>query len=151
MTSATTPARSAKRGFFASLMWWKQSEAEVERQTQLYATLSIWKSARGVSLLCCCLTAAITLLFGGLLGVPMQNALVDTGIWLGLGILMYGGQRWAFVVAMLLWTLEKGSAVVAFTSPAAPITQVIWWAAYMNAFFLGFKVEGRRQRPPKTA
>lgn len=143
--TAATATGSAKRGFFASLMWWKQSETEIDNQTRLYATLSIWKSARGVSLLCCCLTAVLTVALSHLFGMTAQAAMIDGGIWLALGFLMYAGQRWAFVIAMILWTLEKLGGIVAFASPGAPIAQIIWWAAYMNAFYLGFKVEGRRR------
>ena len=151
--TAATATQSPKRGFFASLMWWKQSETEIENQTNQYATLSIWKSARGVSLLCCCLTAILTMLLGKLIGVTGQVAMIDAGIWLALGFLMYGGQRWAFVIAMIFWTLEKLGAVFTTGSPGTPIAQIIWWAAYMNAFYLGFKVEGRRRAtvPPASA
>lgn len=145
MTTAATPTSSPKRGFFASLMWWKQSDTEIENQTRLYETLSIWKSARGVSLLCCCLTATLTLLLGRLFGYTTESGLLEAGIWFTVGFLMYRGQRWAFVLAMLLWTVEKAGAIIAFTSPGTPIVHIFWWAAYMNAFFLGFKVEGRRR------
>lgn len=145
MTTAATPTTSAKRGFIASLLWWKQSDTEIENQTRFYATLGIWKSARGVSLLCCSLTATLTLLLSRLFGLTTENALIEAFIWFTLGYLMYRGQRWAFVLAMILWTVEKAGAVVAFNSPSTPIVQLFWWAAYMNAFFLGFKVEGRRR------
>ena len=145
MTTAATPAKAPKRGFFASLLWWQQSETEIENQTRLYATLSVWKSARGVSLLCCCLTATLTLLLGRLFGYSTESGLIEALIWFMLGFLMYRGQRWAFVLAMILWTVEKTAAIATFTSAGTPITHIIWWAAYMNAFFLGFKVEGRRR------
>jgi hypothetical protein len=58
---------------------------------------------------------------------------------------MYRGQRWAFVAAMMLWTLEKGMLLFGGLASSAPIVQVIWWAIYMNAFVLGFRVERARR------
>lgn len=151
MTTAATPTASPKRGFVASLMWWKQSETEIDNQVRLYSTLGIGKSARGVSLLCCCLTATLTALLARMLGVTTESAMAEAVIWVALGFLMYNGHRWAFVIAMILWTFEKAAGVVALKSPGAPIIHIFWWAAYMNAFYLGFKVEGRRREVSNAA
>lgn len=71
--------------------------------------------------------------------------MIEAGIWLMLGFLMYRGLQWAFAIAMIIWTIEKAAAIFSFKSPGTPIAHIIWWAAYMNAFFLGYKVEGKRR------
>ena len=150
MTSASGPeTKKPKKSALSYLAWWKIDPAEMEKQITQYNTLKIWQSARGISSLFCLLTIAVTVLLGGFAHLSTAAIIGDVIIWAPLAIFMYRGHRWAFVVGMALWTIEKAFAIFgSFDSPGAggaPIVQILWWAAFMNAFFLGFKVESQRR------
>jgi hypothetical protein len=135
-----------KKSFLGFLAWWKTDPVEIERQVALYSTLKIHHSARGISLLLCGFSVAVTLLLGKLIGLSAFETGVEVVTWGSLGAAMYRGHRWAFVTAIVLWTLEKGYMLFAgVAAGGAPIVQVIWWAVYMNAFFQGYKVEAVRK------
>lgn len=145
----TTASKPAKRSPFSFLTWWKVSDEELVRQTSQYRALKITQSARGQSLLLCLLSVAITVLLGRFIGVSPENMIAEAALWSFMGLMMYRGYRWAFIVAMVLWTLEKGAMIVGSAAASrVPFTQVIWWAIYMNVFYLGFKVESRRLETP---
>jgi hypothetical protein len=87
------------------------------------------------------------MLLGNFIHLSTGEIYAEVAIWSTVGILMYFGLRWAFILGMILWTFEKASMLLAGGS-AAPIVQIIWWAIYLNAFFLAFKVESRRAAMP---
>lgn len=138
-------AEKPKKPAWSYLTWWKTDPAEIERQVANYDSLALWQSARGVSMLLCLFSAAMTAAFGRLMHLSGATVAVELVVWGGLGFAMFRGQKWAFVLGMVLWSYEKGSMVVAGVSAArAPITQVIWWCVYMSAFMLAFRVEKAR-------
>ena len=142
---AMTPT-APKRSFFSFLAWWRVDAAEVQRQVESYESLTITKSARGISLLLCLLSVALTVLLGRVLGLTAGTVLSEAAMWSVMGLLMYRGHRWAFMVAMLLWTFEKATAVFSgATAGRAPVGQLIFWAIYMQAFRLGYEVESQRK------
>jgi hypothetical protein len=147
MTSVNTlDAKKSKKSAFSFLLWWRTDPAEVEKQVAGYSTLKIWQSARGISALLCAFSAVVTMLLGNLIHLSTGEVYFEVAIWSTVGILMYFGLRWAFILGMVLWTLEK--ATMLFSGGAAPIVQIIWWAIYLNAFFLAFKVESQRAAMP---
>jgi hypothetical protein len=144
MVSQTQAPEPEKKSAFSTFLWWKVSEAELEKQIDGYSTLGVRQSARGASLCLCLLSVTITVLFGRMLGFSAGIVGFEVVLWLSLGFSMYGGQRWAFGLAMAFWTLEKGLALFGATG-GAPVVQLIWWAIYMKAFYLGYQVETRRR------
>jgi len=127
-------------------LWWETDPEDVERQITGYGTLRVWQSARGISLLLCLFTVVWTVAFAGLVSLSSGAVLTEVILWSALGLLMYTGQRWAFIAAMVLWTLEKGLVVaVVWGTPPVLFMQIFWWAIFMNAFMLGFKVELQRR------
>jgi hypothetical protein len=146
MSEATSPpAKPAKKSFLSFLTWWRTDSAEIDKQVAQYTTLKVWQSARGISLLLCGLSIAITVLLGGFLKLSAGTIVLEAIMWGVLGLLMFRGMRWAFVAAMLLWTLEKARLLFGNAGGSSPIVQVIWWVIYMNAFMLGFRVERARR------
>ena len=146
-TATTAPSRT--KGVMGSWLWWRPDPGELERQVTQYASLNAFQSARGVSAILCVLTVGVTALFAQWIHLSATAVEIEAVIWLSLGFFMYRGHRWAFMLAMVLWTYEKGSMLLGGISPGrAPFAQVIWWMAYMNAFYLGFKVEGLRASAP---
>ena len=148
MTSVNTlDTKKSKKSAFSFIWWWRTDPAEVEKQVAGYTTLKVWQSARGISALLCVFSAVVTMLLGNFIHLSTGEIYFEVVIWATVGILMYFGLRWAFILGMILWTIEKASMLLAGGS-AAPIVQIIWWAIYLNAFFLAFKVESRRAAMP---
>jgi hypothetical protein len=144
--SQAAAPRQSKKNFFSFLAWWKTDPAEIERQVANYETLKLWQSARGISLLLCLFTVTLTLLLGKLLKLSGGVMLGEAIVWAALGVLMYWGQRWAFVVAMVLWSFEKAALLLQGSAAGGlPFTQIIFWAIYMSAFMLGLRVERARR------
>lgn len=139
------PARSTT---FDWLLWWRIDEDQLDRQVREYRTLRFWQSMRGISALCLLFSAVVTLLlvqFGA--GQIDASAYVDVGLMAGCAVFIFFGHRWAMIAAMLLWTLEKGFGLVS-SGGGGLFLQIIWWAAYMHAFFFAFRVEQTRRRAP---
>ena len=154
MTTPQQTTQKAKRSPFSFLVWWSPDPVEVEKQVAGYSSFKFWQSARGISLLLCLFSVAVTLILSSSMGIPIANAVAEAVIWITLGLFMYRGFRWAFVLGMLLWTVEKGALVaqqVSTTGAGSPFVQLIWWAVYMNAFYMGFTIERSRRNPPPSA
>ena len=140
------PLKTAKKSFLSFLAWWQVDPADLEQQLAQYYTMGAFQSARRISALLCVLSAAITVLLGGYL-LLSASTVIEGLLWGTLGYLMFRGRRWAFIVGMLAWTIEKGFMIfVGFSTGHPPIGQFIWWAVYMNAFFLAYRVESERAR-----
>lgn len=144
-----TQAEGAKKegkSFLSFLAWWKANPVEIEKQVSNYDTLKVWQSSRGISMLLCAFSVAATVLLGGFMNLSGGTIIAEAIIWSVLGFAMFRGQKWAFVVGMVLWTFEKGALVFAGAAAGrAPIVQIIWWAIYMGAFMEGFRVEKARK------
>jgi hypothetical protein len=129
-------------------------EGELEEQVSEYSDLPIYVAARGLSLLLLLFSAATTvavIYFGQLEPI----GLVDAAVMSALGLFIYFGHRWAMILIMVLWTLEKAVMIIeplaagTVGSPMSnPVTQIFWWAVYMHAFYLAFRVEQERRRRP---
>jgi hypothetical protein len=154
-TDRGTTEKKKGNSFLKGLIWWRVEAAEVENEVAEYRTRKPWKSSRGVSAGLCALTVVLTVALSGYLNISTSEIVVEVCIWSTLGYFMYRGHRWAFIIGMLLWTFEKAVFVVDGGGGAAPIMHVIWWAIYMNAFYMGFTVERRRAlaaaSPPAAA
>lgn len=148
MSDSNSADPKVKRSALSFLLWWNTDPAEVEKQVAQYDTLKAWQSARGTSMLLCFFSMVVTVLLGNFMHLSEGTIETEVAIWATLGIFMYRGHRWAFVLGMVLWTFEKGALLFAgMSSGAAPIMQIFWWCIYMNAFLLGFRVETRRGAP----
>lgn len=135
---------STKRSFNSSwLLWWQIDPEELNRQVTHYHTLSIFKSARGNSLLFLLLSAVITTLFIMFLGHDFF-AFVDVALFIILGLFIYRGHRWAMIAAMVLWTIEKVYSLADGQALSNIFTIIIWWTAYMHAFYLAWRTEKAR-------
>jgi len=134
--------------FFA---WWKTDPDELAKQVDQYSTLKVWQSARGVSALLCVFSFVVTVLLGRwVLNLSNGTLAAEVIIWGLVAVFMYRGHRWAFVLGMILWTLEKGSILLGNPRSATPVVQVIWWLIYMKWFTLGYRVEKLRQSKPSA-
>lgn len=152
MSEQNSEAKKDSKSFLTFLACWKTDPAEIEKQVAGYDTLKLYQSARGMSLLLCAFSVAVTVSLGRAMQLSGATIIGEALIWSGLGFAMFRGQRWAFATAMVVWTFEKGSLLLAGASAGrAPIVQIIWWAVYMNSFMLGFRVEKARRARPAAA
>ena len=149
--------RGEKENRWNWLLWWRIDEAELEKQVSQYSSLKFVHSIRGISVLCLAFSIAITVAFVafGALGLD-ASAYVDAGIMAALALFIYLGHRWAMLVAMAFWTLEKVLLVAGGVGTAQPngglvVGQIIWWCTYMHAFYFAFRVEQKRRELAKAA
>jgi hypothetical protein len=137
------------------ILWWRIDPGELDSQVEQYDTLSLWRAARKLSLLLLLLSACLTIALVQF-QVTDNSAYWDAGTFVLLGALVYFGHRWAMIGAMILWTIEKVLTIgQGFEGPhrVNPVMQIIWWAIFMHAFYLAFRVEQekRRRQRGKTA
>jgi hypothetical protein len=131
------------------LLWWMIDEDELDEQVAEYRDLPIYVAARGLSLLLLLFSAAMTaaVIFFGLLE-PIGY--VDAALMTVLGLFIYFGHRWAMILTMVVWTIEKGMLIVeplqGGGTPMNLVVQMFWWAIYMHAFYLAFRVEQERRK-----
>lgn len=144
-SNQATDGKENKKQLRHWLLWWKIDESEIKRQVDGYTTLSITESARGQSVLCLLLSAAVTFIFiisGS--EIIDNSAYTDIVLFCIFAFFIYRGQRWAIIGAMIFWTIEK--VYFLYISTGNPIVQIIWWAVYMSAFWLAFKTEIARSK-----
>ena len=131
------------------LLWWRIDQDDLEYQVAQYSDISIWESMRGNSMLFLLLSAAITIVLVALGGDGTSaNAYVDVVLFVILALFIYFGHRWAMIVAMVLWTLEKALVIVGGlgSNVVLAISQILWWAVYMHAFYFAFRIEQKRHK-----
>jgi hypothetical protein len=134
------------------LLWWQTPPDELKRQVEYYDTLTFLQSMRGISVALLSFAIATTLLFlaAGAGGVDVYS-LFDVALMAICATFIWLGHRWAMIAAMVLWTLEKVSMLADGLSggnPASIITQPLWWAVYLHAFYFAFRVEQERRKMP---
>lgn len=148
MDEKTAPPRAPKKQKGNHwLLWWKIEPEELQKNIVEYDTLRIYQSARGISLLLL-LLAVILNIIGICVGQQNAWALVDAIVAFGLGVFIYRGHRWAMLLAMVFWTLDKAFNIYRLAnmpelhgSGYFVVANLIWWAVYMHAFYLAFIVE----------
>jgi hypothetical protein len=149
MTTQIAP-QPAKKAHSHWLLWWKIDAAELQQQVADYA--KGYGRPRHISAYLLGFSIAITVAFVQA-GLMDSSAYLDMAVMAVLAVLIFLGQGWAMVAAMLFWTFEKGMGIVDLANPAhggggMVVPQVIWWATYMHAFWLAFRVEQERGKVP---
>ena len=148
-----------KKSSWSWLLWWQIDPAGLNEQVEKYGSLTLFKSARGQSVLCLAFSAVLTAIVVVTAVIPTFDSYVylDAALFAILAAFIYFGHRWAMLAAMVLWTFEKGVAVVTPITiggrSVAPIflTQFIWWAVYMHAFYFAFRVEQEKRKRSAVA
>lgn len=129
------------------LLWWRVSDEDVESQVTNYDILTVFQSARGLSML---LLLATTLLMSFVIffGAWGTAGYIDVGIFGILAVLIYEGYRWAILAAMIAWTIEKLLSLLPPSSVVMVVVAVVWWAVYMRVFYLALRTERARALKP---
>lgn len=125
------------------LLWWRVSDAEVESQVKNYDVLTMFQSARGLSMVFL-LAAALVMSFVIFFGASDAIDYIDVGIFGILAVLIYEGYRWAMLAAMVAWTIEKLLSVLSPSSVTMVVLAVVWWTVYMRVFYLALRTERAR-------
>jgi hypothetical protein len=147
----TEPAKAqAKKAQMNWLLWWVVTPEELELQVSKYAELKIWQSARGISLLLFLASAVLTAVLIELV-THDRTGYLDAAVFIVIGVLIYLGQRWAMILGMVLWTLEKGFQLVQMTQSGKAyllVSIIVFWAVFMHAMWLAFRTEQARRKKP---
>src|SRR4051812_22356053 len=87
---------------------WNISEADLQNQADNYNTLGITESYRGIAVLIysALLTLWCVLGYFGIL-ISLSDALYSLILYIPILYFVYRGRRWAMVLLMILWTIEK--------------------------------------------
>lgn len=145
------PATASKNKPWVWVVWWQIDPAELDRQVSQYDDLPVYRSMRGISGLCLLFSAAVTAVsaFFGIANID-ATAYLDVATMLLLAVFIFLGHRWAMIGAMMVWTAEKiislsDTVTLMQSSGGLIVGQLIWWAAYMHAFYFAFRIEQRRR------
>ena len=143
-----------KKSFWSSLLWWKTNPEELEFEVNNYKTLNIAHSFRGLSFLCLIFVGVVNLFFNYY--AKVDYFWFDSFIMVYLGYFIWRGHKWAIILAMLVWTYDKGD--ILFNAMAGNsygqihmtasngFIQIIWWAFFMQIFYKAYKVECLRRK-----
>lgn len=148
--AAATKASKKRKASYNWLLWWRIDPTELRDQVDGYDTLKVYQSARGIALLLFIASAILTIAMVEL-ATHDRWAYLDSAIFIGLGIFIYFGHRWAMIGGMALWTLEKLFQLVTMVTTrhiANPIGILIFWALFMHAMLLAYRVEQTRRTSP---
>ncbi len=144
--SAADAARARQGNWF---LWWMVGDDEIATQLAKYK-MNFFGTIRGQCLLLFLASAVITALVTEFV-THDRLAYIDAAVFIAVGVLIAFGFRWAMILGMVVWTIEK--AVQAFevvtTGRAAGIIGILlFWTLFMHAMFLAFHVEQARRRAP---
>lgn len=136
-----------RRSSWRQLYNWRPTPEELRSQLEGYQTLGFFRSYRKLAAILLVFTTAISAFLIG----DFSIILLGAAVYLTLAVFIYRGHKWAFIVAMVVWTMEKAAQLVeglsqATTGVGGSITVLVWWAFYMSVFWGGFTVERARQR-----
>lgn len=138
------------------LQWWKINPEELKREVDNYQTLKITQSSRGIGFLYLLFVAVVNPLFNYF--AKLDYFWVDGLIFLILGLFVLRGSRWAMVLAMVVWTFEKGDLIydgimgnhsygtITLTNGGNYVISFLWWALYMQVLYKAFRVECLRRK-----
>jgi len=128
---------------------WKIEEADLKNQVENYNTLKISESYRGISVLIISALLGFSLVLA-FFGVYADISTMICGIVLYLPIIffVYKGHRWAIVLLMAMWTLEKGYQLyeIGQGGGGSGIMPIIWWLIIMPYFWKALKVENEKRK-----
>lgn len=145
------PATTSKNKPWVWVLWWQIDPAELDRQVSQYDNLPIYRSMRGISVLCLTFSAAVTAASAYFRVANIDaTAYFDAATMLLLAVFIFLGHRWAMIGAMVVWTAEKiislsDTVTLMQSSGGLIVSQLIWWTLYLHAFYFAFRIEQRRR------
>lgn len=125
-----------------SVFSWKMTEEELRKQVDNYKTLKITQSYKGISVLILLSFLVLTVMLGLFGIVSLGDTLYGLIIYLPIAFFVYRGHRWAIILLMILWTIEKGYQLFLVGS----IIPLLWWVIIIPYFYKALKVENERRK-----
>lgn len=129
---------------------WSVDPIALEEQISGYRTLGGLASYRKISALLVLLAVLSTI--GTSLAWDSDLTTKELGltviVYSVLAAFVYRGDRWALVLIMVLWTLDKAASAymtLMLGNIAGVLVQALWWAFYMSFFWKAFTVERERR------
>jgi len=126
---------------------WRTNPEELTNQINNYEVLGITKSFKGIVVLIFCGISLISvaLSFFGLL--LLSDVIISLIIYLAVLIFVYKGHRWAMVVLMVIWTLDKVYTMyLSVQLGFSPVNSIIWWLIVTPYIYKAIKVENMRRK-----
>ena len=117
------------------------SPEELKNQVDNYSTLTVFRSYRGLSAILLLLSVSITAMWVAYSSYD-TSAWIDAFVLLIMAYFVYRGSKWAFIAAMIVWTVEKIYAIK--INPSTFLIQIVWWFFYILVFHRGWQVEKAR-------
>jgi len=100
-------------------------------------------TSRGVAAVVIIAQGALTVALSSLLGIDPTDALLGAAVLcLPLAFFVYRGHRWAMVVWLAVFTLDRA---ISISDGAAAAPMIIWWLILMPYFFQPLQVENARR------
>jgi hypothetical protein len=125
--------------FFDSFKWWNIEAEELQEQESKYSELKLTESYRGRAFLVVLAFSLISIVYGIVLIVP--SAYIAGFLVTLLSLFIYKGFRWAMLLVMIIWTIEK-----AVTFLSSPWISIFLWILVMTPLFKAWKLEGVRKK-----
>lgn len=127
-----------------------ENKADMSRQVNEYDTLSITQSVRGRTVLFMGGVFIISLILGifGILVKPL-DVVIEAVIYIPILLFIFYGHRWASVVLMVLWTIDKIYMLITATDYIKPnigllLSTFAFWAYVINLSLKNIEIENLR-------
>jgi len=124
-------------------------EDDFKNQVENYHSLGITKSVRGQLAVFFLVMLVVSLLIGyfSVSYFSFEDVLYSFIIYIPLAYFIYKGHRWAMIVMIIMWTLEKGYQLVA-TTPVGRlgILTLVWWYIVVAYLYKAIKIENARRK-----
>ena len=142
----TTERRKNWKYNYQWLLWWQITPYELENQVENYDSLDIFRSAKGISALFLLLSASLLAAF--IIHYRYYPGLIAIIPYLILVVFIYKGKRWAMVLAMIIFTLDRAYNFIALDvgNVVSGIVNIVIWAIFMHYFWLAEEVEAERRK-----
>lgn len=125
--------------FFDSFKWWSIEAQELQEQDNKYSELKVTESYRGRAFLVVLAFSLISIVYGIVVNVP--SAFITGLLVTLLALFIYKGFRWAMLLVMIIWTIEKATTFL-----SSPWVSIFLWVLVMGSLFKAWKLEGVRNQ-----
>lgn len=124
---------------------WRTDETELKNQVENYTTLKITKSYKGIAVLIISVLLGLSLLlsFFGTVADPI-TILCGIALYSPVIFFVYRGHRWAIILLMILYTLDKG--YLFYELRGNNVMPIFWWLIVMPYFWKALRVENERRK-----
>jgi len=125
---------------------WSIDEADLKNQVDNYHSLKITQSYRGLSILI--VSALLVFSFAlSLFGTYSDPTTILYALIIYAPVLFFfsKGHRWAIILLMVLWTIEKIYPLLE-SGGSGWLGSVIWWLIVMPYFWKALRVENERKK-----